>query len=145
MKLWAKAGLAGFIIAFIALWVILLISGHDSGGWKCVNLEGPEYCTFTKFISSMLHWGFVLLFSWVGFLGGVIDIKIIKKIISKRGDERKIPLKITSIVMLTLIFVFAAISLLIFEEWPQIILYSIIFFLFTLFVSWIIGRIKYKK
>jgi hypothetical protein len=145
MKFWAKGGLIGFITAFIGLWIILFILGHDSNGWKCVDLGGSSYCSFLAFISSFVRWGFVLFFSWVGFFGGVIDAKIIKKIIKKRGDERKIPLKITSTIMVTLVAVFAVIGLLAFNEWVTIMLYTIIFVLFVIFISWIIGKWKYPN
>jgi hypothetical protein len=144
MKLWAKAGLIGFIAAFIGLWIILFILGHDASGWKCIGLDSSSYCSFSTFAFSFINWGFVLFFSWVGFFGGVIDARIIKKIIKKRGDERKIPLKITSTILLTLVSIFAAIGILVFDQWVIIMIYTIIFVLFIIFLSWLISKWKYK-
>lgn len=145
MKPWAKGGLIGFIIAFVGLWIILFFIGHDANGWKCLGLSEKNYCEFSGFISSFAHWSFVLFFSWAGFLGGVIDVKIINKIMRKSGNEKTLSLKITSVIMSSIIVVFAIIGLLAFDQWGQIMLYAIIFFLFTIFISWLIGKIKYRK
>jgi len=145
MKLWAKAGLIGFITVFIGLWIILLFIGHDANGWKCLGLSGADYCKFTGFISSFAHWAFVLFFSWVGFFGGIIDSKIITKILKKNINEKTVSLKVTFVIMVSLIVVFAIIGFLAFDQWAEIMVYAIIFFFFTLFVSWAIGKIKYRK
>jgi len=145
MKLWAKAGLIGFIVAFVGLWAILFLNGHDENGWKCVTFNGLAYCNFLSFISSFAHWLFVLFFSWVGFLGGVIDSKIIQKIIKKGGNPKKLPLKITLTIMLSAVILFAIIGLLILDNWGEIMLYSVIFVIFIMFLSWIVGRYKFGK
>ncbi len=143
MKAWAKGGLIGFVVAFIGLWAILFIIGYDAQGWKCITLTSADYCTFTNFISSFVHWGFVLFFSWVGFFAGVIDSRIIKKILRNKKNIKTMPLKITSVIMLSFIIVFSIICLLVFDDWITIIVYSIIFVLFVILISWAIGKIKY--
>lgn len=143
MKDWAKAGLIGFILGFVGLWIIMFFTGHDSGGWKCATISGPQYCEFLKFIFAPLHWGFVFLFSWIGFFGGVIDNRLINKILEKRGDERKIPLKVASIITSTIIVVFGLIGILAFEDWVKTMIYAIIFYLFANLVSWAIGKYRY--
>ncbi len=145
MKYWAKGGLIGFIITFVGLWIILFVAGSDPNGWKCITLDGPIACDFFTFISSILHWAFVLFFSWVGFFGGLIDSRIIKKIIKKNRNDKKLPLKITSTILLTLVIVFAIIGFLIFDEWVEIMVYTVIFVIFIMFISWIIGKIRYRK
>jgi hypothetical protein len=143
MKPTIKGGLIGFIILFIGLWIFLLVTGHDQNGWKCVSVERPYYCEFLEFASSPVHWAFVLFFSWVGFAGGLIDVIMIKKTIEKsRGKERRLPLKITSIVVLTLVIVIGIIGILAFENWVETMIYVIVFAVFTMFVSWFIGRKK---
>jgi len=143
MKDWAKGGLIGFIVAFVGLWIILLIIGSDPNGWKCVYLSGADYCSFFEFASSMLHWGFILFFSWVGFFGGVIDVRIINKILSKKINSHLIPLKITSTITSTLVVVFAIIGMLVFPNWVEILIYAIIFFFFVVLLSWLVGKWKY--
>ena len=144
MKTWAKAGLIGFVIAFIGLWIILFTVGHDSNGWKCQTLSGTDYCSFFKFLVTPMHWVFVLFFSWVGFFGGVIDSKIINKVIYSHGKEKLIPLRITSIILMTAIAVFALIGLLAFDNWSQIILYSVIFGVFVYALNKLIEWWKYS-
>lgn len=144
MKSWAKGGLIGFVATFIGLWIILLIIGNDDAGWKCMSLGGPSYCTFTTFLSSYVHWAFVLFFSWVGFFGGVIDARLINKIVFHARDERIIPLKITSTILITAIIVFAIIGLLAFDNWVQIMFYSAIFAAFIILLSWAVGKWKYR-
>lgn len=145
MKYWAKGGLIGFIVSFIALWILLIVLGVDPNGWKCVTLKGPIVCTAFSFFISYVHWAFVLFFSWVGFFGGVVDARIINKIMKKSGYDRKIPLKVTSTILLTLVIVFAIIALLIFDQWVEIMVYTVIFVIFIMIISWIIGKIKYRK
>jgi hypothetical protein len=145
MKVWAKAGLIGFITVFVGLWIILFLIGHDTNGWKCLGLSGADYCEFIGFISSFAHWAFVLFFSWVGFFGGIIDAKIINKILKKNINEKTVPLKVTFVIMVSLIVVFAIIGFLAFDQWAEIMVYAIVFFFFTLFISWAIGKIKYRK
>ena len=145
MKSWVKGGLIGFIVAFVGLWIILFASGNDPEGWKCTTLGGAEFCTFTQFLFSPIHIVFVLVFSWIGFFGGVIDTRIIKKIVKGKGSPKVIPLKITSTVMLTLIIVFAIIGLLVFDNWVGILVDAIIFTIFILIVSWAVGKWKYRR
>jgi len=144
MKSWAKAGAIGFIVVFIGLWIILLLTGSDEIGWKCSGFSNVVYCTFSQFIFSPLHIGFVLFFSWVGFFGGIINLRIIRKIINQeRMASREKPLKITSSIVLSLIIVFAVIGLLAFENWVKIMIYAIIFGIFAVFISWLIGKKKF--
>ncbi len=144
MKNWAKVGAIGFAAVFVGLLILLFIIGRDSEGWVCSTLDGPVYCSFIQFVSSPLHWAFILFFSWVGFAGGVIDLKVINKIIrnSKNGDK-KIYLKITSTIMLTLVIVFGLIGILAFDNWVGIMVYAIIFTIFIMIVSWVVEKTKY--
>ena len=147
MRSWAKGGLIGFIVAFIGIWIILFITGTDQGGLKCVTLEGHNYCGFLTFIFSPLHIAFVIFFSWIGFLGGVIDSRIITKIIHRASisgsHATRMPLKITSTILITAILVFALIGLLAFENWGNTMVYAVIFTIAILLISWIVGKIKY--
>lgn len=145
MKHWAKGGLIGFIVAFIGLWIILFSLGADPNGWKCVTLQGPTTCDFFGFLTSYIHWVFVLFFSWVGFFGGVIDARIISKILKKGAGDKRIYLKITSTILLTLVIVFCVIALLIFDQWVEIMIYTVVFVVFIIFLSWLVGKIKYHK
>ncbi len=143
MKAWAKGGLTGFIAVFLGLWILLFIIGHDQIGWKCISFGETNYCEFVNFISSPVHLVFVLFFSWVGFFAGIIDTRIINKITQGRENESKFPLKVASVITLTLVIVFGIVGLLILENWVTIMIYTIIFLLFVLFVSWIVGKWKY--
>jgi len=145
MKPWVKGGLIGFIVGFVGLWIILFIIGSDAGGYKCMTFDGLGYCSIWQFIISPVNWGFVFLFSWIAFFGGVVDAKKIKKIIHKSKDDRLIPLKITSTIMLTVIVVFAAISWITMQNRIEVMIYTITFYGFTLLVSWLVGRYKYKR
>jgi hypothetical protein len=144
MKLWLKAGLVGFVVVFIGLWVLLFIAGHDEKGWKCSTQEGASYCTFSQFLFSPINWSFSIVFSIIGFIAGVIDLRIIRKAIEKGGGEHYFPLKIASTVTLSLVIVFGVIALLIFNSWVEIMIYIIIFALFVMLVSWFIGKKRYK-
>jgi len=144
MKPTIKWGVIGFVILFIGLWIFLLITGHDAEGWKCVSISEPFYCTFLEFMSAPVHWAFVLFFSWVGFLAGAIDVIMINKAFSKsRGKEKKLPLKIASILVLTLVIVIGVIGILAFDDWVSTMIYIIIFAIFVMLVSWFIGKRKY--
>ena len=145
MKPWVKGGLVGFLTAFIGLWVILFVIGYDSGGFNCVTLKEKISCNPLEFFFSPYHMGFALFFSWVGFFAWVIDSKKIKKIIEKEQNKRLIPLKITSTVVLTAVIVFAVIGILAFENWVDIMIDAIVFGFFVILISWVIGRIRYKK
>lgn len=144
MKPWAKGGLVGFLVAFVGLWIILLSIGSDANGWKCMTLDGPIYCSFTSFSFSFIHWAFVLFFSWVGFFGGVIDTRLITKILNNPEHAERRPLKITSTLLLTAVIVFVLISFFIFDDWVTIIIYASVFTVLILLVSWIIGKVKYR-
>jgi len=143
MKVWAKGGLIGFVVVFIGLLIILLLTGHDDNGWKCTGVEGSEYCPFAKFIFAPIHISFILFFSWVGFIGGVVNIRIINKMIKEKGNDRRIHLKITQAIVLTLVIVFAVIGMLAFENWVNVMLYAVIFIIFVIFLGWIIEKKKY--
>ena len=145
MKPWVKGGLIGFIAVFVGLILLLLITGHDPDGWKCTKISGAAYCTFFEFISSPIHWAFILFFSWVGFFGGAIDARLIRKIIEKNQNSKRIYLKITLAIMLTLVIVFGIVGLLAFDKWVEIMIYAVSFVIFVLFISWLIGRWKYGK
>lgn len=144
MKAWAKAGLIGFIVVFVGLWALLFITGHDANGWKCSGLTATTYCDFITFLFSPIHLAFVLFFSWIGFIGGCINMKIINKIIRERGNESKIPLKITSTITLSLVIIFAIVGILVLENWVNVMIYAILFIVFALLISWIVGKWKYK-
>ena len=144
MKLWAKGGLIGFIVVFIGLWILLLATGHDSGGWKCTTINGGEYCSFLHFVFSPIHIAFVLFFSWVGFLGGVIDANLINKMVRERGNDRKNPLRATQAILITFVIAFAVVGVLAFENWVAIMVYAIIFVLFILAVTWYIEKKKFS-
>jgi len=145
MKPWVKGGLIGFIVVLIGLWIVLFLVGQDDNGWKCTVVGGSKYCSVTEFFFAPLHWAFVLFFSWVGFFAGYVDVKIAKKIIKKRGNDKTIPLKIAFTVTLSLIIVFAIIGILAFENWVEVMIYAIIFTIFVIFISWLIGKYKYKN
>lgn len=145
MKDWAKGGVIGFGVVFVGLLILLLFIGHDSGGWKCYTVESLNYCNFIQFLFSPLHIGFILFFSWVGFFAGIIDTKLIKKIINEKNRKTNIYLKITLTIMLTLVFVFWFIGIIVFDNWIVVFIYSIIFTIFVLLVSWGIGKYKYGR
>jgi hypothetical protein len=141
-----RGGLMGFIIAFIGLWIIIFVLGHDSGGWKCVGVEKAEYCSFFSFMTNMFHIGFVLLFSWIGFFAGIINVKRIQKIIDEnRGHQSIIPLKVTSTIMLTLVIMFGLIGIIAFDEWVNTMIYAIVFSIFVVVVTWFVARWKRKR
>ena len=143
MKPAIKWGVIGFVILFIGLWIFLLITGHDSEGWKCVSIGEPAYCSFLEFMSAPVHWAFVLFFSWVGFFAGAIDVIMINKTIKKSKEQKKLPLKIASILVLTLVIVIGVIGILAFDNWAGIMIYVVIFAIFVMIVSWFIGKKKY--
>lgn len=143
MKLWVKGGIIGFIIFFVGLWSFLLIGGHTDEGWKCTTLEEPKYCSFSEFIFSGIHWGFVIFFSILGLIGGAIDTNIFQKIIYSDTNKKKKPLQITSVIVLTLVIIIGIIGILAFENWVTNMVYVIIFGIFVMFISWFIGRMKY--
>lgn len=143
MKAEIKGALIGFIVVFVGLWIVLLSTGSDAGQWGCASLDGTKPCDFLNFIVSPLHWAFVLFFSWVGFAGGYIDTKRIKKILEKRGESRNTPLKITSTIVISLVIIFAIVGLLAFENWVVILLYSIAFYFFVVLITWAVGKWKY--
>lgn len=145
MKPKLKAGLVGFFIVFIGLLVFLLIKGHSEGGWICQKTDNvAEYCTFSQFASLLTNWGFVFIFSLIGFFAGIIDYKKITKIIeNKQIDNRKKPLKITFLIVLSLVIVMGLIGLLAFENWIGTMIYIIVFSLFIIFMGWLIEKIKY--
>ena len=145
MKPWVKGGLTGFLVAFVGLWIMLFVIGYDSGGWKCIVLKEKISCNPLEFFFSPYHMGFALFFSWVGFFAGVIDYKKIKKIMEQEQNKRLVPLKITSTVVLTAVIVFAIIGILTLKKWVDIMVDAIVFGFFVILVSWVIGRIKYKK
>lgn len=145
MKPTIKGALIGFIIIFVFLWIFLLATGHDKNGWKCVTIDKPHYCSFPEFISAPVHWAFVLFFSWVGFFAGAIDVILIRKEIREaKGKESRLPLKITSILVLSLVIVIGVIGTLAFENWVGTMIYIIIFVVFIMLVAWFIGKKKYK-
>ncbi|MEK6945902.1 MAG: hypothetical protein AABW63_03850 [Nanoarchaeota archaeon] len=146
MKASIKGGLIGFIVTFIGLWIILFVVGHDTGGWKCVSIEKTSYCNFFSFITNIFHVGFVLLFSWIGFFAGIMNVKMIQKIIDEnRGHQSIIPLKVTSTIMLTVVIVFGLIGVIAFDNWVNTMIYAIVFSIFVVFVTWAIARWKYKR
>ncbi|MFH1326704.1 MAG: hypothetical protein ABIH59_01090 [archaeon] len=145
MDAWIKGGLIGFFVVLIGLWVVLFVIGHDEGGWKCTLVGGVKYCPLIQFLSSPLHWAFVLFFSWAGFFAGYADVKIARKIIKRRGNDKTIPLKITFTITLSLVIVFAIIGILAFENWIAIMVYAIVFAIFLLFLNWLIKKYKYKS
>lgn len=145
MQNWVKGGLIGFIAVFVGLLILLFIVGHNEGGWICSTLQGTNFCSFFKFITSPLHWAFILFFSWVGFFAGIIDSKIIKKIVRSKDADKRVYLKITSTIMLTLVFVFGFIGVLAFENWVEIMVYAIIFTIFVMILSWVVEKIKYRN
>jgi len=144
MKDLVKGGLIGFILFFIGLWIFLFATGSDVNGWKCAAVSEPYYCTFSTFISSPIHWGFVIFFSLVGLIGGVIDIKIFKKTLYnlQMSKQRKY-LKITSTMILTLVIVIGLVGILAFDNWVVTMIYVIIFAIFTIAAGWIIGKKRY--
>jgi len=144
MKQWLKGGLIGLGLFFIGLWIFMLFTGHSDQGWKCSTLEGLSYCNFSQFISSLIHWGFVIFFSLVGFMGGAIDIVLFKKIIyNKQLRLHEKYLKISSTIVLTLIIVIGIVGILAFENWVKTMIIIIIFAIFTTAVSWFIGKKRY--
>ncbi|MEK6917344.1 MAG: hypothetical protein AABW51_00160 [Nanoarchaeota archaeon] len=142
-----KGGLIGFIITFIGLWIILSVVGHDSGGLKCVvSIDKISYCSFFSFITNIFHVGFALLFSWIGFFAGIINVRRIQKIIDEnRGHQSIIPLKVTSTIMLTAVIVFGLIGVIAFDNWVNTMIYAIVFSIFVVFVTWAVARWKYKR
>jgi hypothetical protein len=140
-----KAGFIGFFIVFIGLWIFLLFKGHAEGGWICQKTNiNAEYCSFSQFISLLTNWGFVFVFSLIGFFAGIIDYQKIKKIIeNKQIDNRKKPLKITFTIILSLVVVMGFIGILAFENWISTMIYVIVFSVFIIFVSWLIEKKKY--
>ena len=144
MKAWAKGALIGFFVVFVGLWILLFIAGHDQNGWKCTYITGkPSYCDFVNFIFAPTNIAFVLFFSWVGFFGGIIDVKIINKIIKQQSDYSKIPLKVTSTITLTLVIVFAIVGLLAFDKWAEVMVYAVVFTIFVMLISWLVGKWRY--
>ncbi len=144
MKQWLKGGLIGFALFFICLWLFMLLTGHEAAGWKCSTLQGPQYCAFSDFISSAINWGFVLFFSLLGFAGGAIDIVLFKKIIY--NNQLKLQqkyLKITSTIVMTVIVVIGFVGILTFTNWVKTMVYIVVFALFTIFLSWFIGKKRY--
>lgn len=140
-----KAGLIGFFIVFVLLWVFLLVKGHDENGWKCQQIDKAEYCTFSQFMSLLTNWGFVFIFSIIGFFAGIIDYKKITKIIeNKQIDNRKKPLKITLTIILSLVVVMGLIGILAFENWIGTMIYVLLFSLFIIFISWLVERLRRK-
>ncbi len=142
MKAEIKGGLIGFIAVFIVLWIVLFITGHEEGVWKCSSVNDVFPCDFKDFIFSPLHWAFVFFFSWIGFIGGYIDTKIIRKTFTQNKSGFQISLKLTSTIVLSLVFVFAAVGILAFENWVTILIYTIIFAFFVLIVGKIIEKWK---
>ncbi|HLC78630.1 MAG TPA: hypothetical protein VJH92_05900 [Candidatus Nanoarchaeia archaeon] len=144
MKNWLKGGLIGFILFFIGLWAFMLLTGHETEGWKCTTIEGAKYCSFGEFFSSGLHWGFVIFFSLIGFAGGAIDIVLFNRIIYNTNLKiQQKYLKIASTIVLTVIIVIGFVGILAFENWVKTMIYVIIFALFTLFLAWYIGKKRY--
>lgn len=140
-----KAGLIGFFVVFVGLLVFLLIKGHSESGWICQKTNNiAEYCTFSQFASLLTNWGFVFIFSFIGLFAGIIDYKKIKKIIeNKQIDNRKKPLKITFLIVLSLVIVMGLIGLLAFENWIGTMIYVVVFSLFIIFMGWLIEKKKY--
>ena len=133
-------------MTFIGLWIILFVVGHDAGGWKCVSIEKTAYCNFFSFITNIFHVGFVLLFSWIGFFAGIMNVRMIQKIIDEnRGHQSIIPLKVTSTIMLTVVIVFGLIGVIAFDNWVNTMIYAIVFSIFVVFVTWAVARWKYKR
>jgi hypothetical protein len=143
MKLWAKGGLIGFVAVFVGLFLVLLLTGHDESGWRCLGLYGPTYCSFASFVFSPFHIAFLLFYSWVGFFAGIIDVRMINKKIREKANDPKLYLRITSIITMSLVIVFAVVGLLAFENWVEIMIYSIVFAFFVIFLSWVVEKIKY--
>jgi hypothetical protein len=145
MKDWVKGGIIGFLLVFVGLWIFLIVNGHEAEGWRCTGPDGLFYCDFAEFMSSLVHWIFVVFFSWVGFVGGAIDVIAINKAIKKsKGHEHKIPLRITFIIVLSIIIVLGVIGVLAFEDWVTTMIYSVIFGLFVVFISWYIEKKRYN-
>lgn len=145
MKFWAKAGLIGFIVAFLGLWIALFLTGHDQYGWKCAYASGPDYCSFSKFIFAPLHWAFVLFLSWIGFFAGVIDARIINKIIEKHANDRTVYLRIAFTITLTLIILFGIVGIIAFPDGIEVFIYCIIFIFVAIIASRIIAKKKYGR
>lgn len=96
------------------------------------------------FLTSLIHWGFVIFFSLIGFAGGAIDIILFKKIIyNKQLRLQEKYLKISSTIVLTLIIVIGVVGILAFENWVKTMIYVIIFAIFTVAASWFIGKKRY--
>ena len=144
MKAWAKAGVIGFFLVFVALWITLFLIGYD-GEWQCAGVKEKTPCSFSEFLFAPLHLGFVLFFSWVGFFAGIIDLNKIRKIIEKETDRKIIPLKIAKVITTTMVVVFLIIGFLAFDGWVTIMIYAIIFGGFAALVSWYIGKKKYHR
>ncbi|MEK6925751.1 MAG: hypothetical protein AABW50_00580 [Nanoarchaeota archaeon] len=138
-----KGGLFGFLFIFVGLWIFLLLTGNSEKGWECTKLVVSTYCTFDEFFFSIVNWGFVLFFSVVSYFAGVIDIKIIQRIIknNKLNYSQK-ALKITFTLILTLIVVIGIIGTLAFDNWVGVMIYVIIFSIFAMVVAWVVGKIK---
>lgn len=147
MKDWLKGGIIGFVLVLIGLWVFLIILGRSDGGWECATIEtfsGSIGCGFSEFIFSPIHWGFVIFFSLVGFAGGVIDVKIINKLILEIQDPFRKLLKITTVILLTAIIVFGAIGILAFGNWVKTLVYTVILAVLILVISLIVEKVKYS-
>lgn len=144
MKSWVKGGLIGFVIFFVGLWIFLLATGHDPEGWRCASVGDAFYCSFSSFISSYVHWGFVIFFSFVGFVGGAVDSNIFRKIVYNPHLSQQMKyLKVTSTIVLTLIIVIGIVGVLAFENWIETMIYIILFAIFAEAVAWFIGKKRY--
>lgn len=144
MKDSLKYALIGFGVVFVGLLIVFLFTGHDSQGWKCTTLKGASYCSFLAFFFSPINWAYLIIFSFVGFFGGLIDYRIIKKTTENAGMEHQLPLKIASTITLTIVIVFGIIGVITFDKWIQVMIYLVIFALFVMLVAWVIGKKRYK-
>ena len=144
MKPLLKYGLIGFVVVFVGLLIVFLFTGHGSQGWKCTTLKGASYCSFLAFFFSPINWAYLIIFSFVGGIAGMIDYRIIKKTTEKAGMEQQLPFKIASTITLTLVIVFGVIGLITFDEWIQVMISLVVFALFVMLVAWIIGKKRYK-
>ena len=144
MKPLLKYGLIGFAVVFAGLLTVFLVTGHDAQGWKCTTLKGASYCSFFAFFFSLINLAYLIIFSFVGFIAGIIDYKIINKTTEKAGMEQQLPLKIASTITLTLVIVFGVIGLITFDEWIKVMVYLVVFALFVMLIAWVIGKKRYK-
>lgn len=138
-----KGGLIGFAFVFVGLWIFLLFTGNSEKGWECAKLTVSTYCTFSEFILSIVNWGFVILFSIVGYFTGVIDVRLVKKIIyNTQLNYSQKALKITLTLIISLIIVIGVIGTLAFDNWSGVMIYVVIFAIFAMILAWAISKIK---